>query len=519
MCWSQPRAEYGNYNWAEAENAWWAYTTATISETNLQFRDMALSSDGYAMYVIGNSKEQPPSVSPWPSSTCGNPADHSFLLVFDISGAIIKGEPLVGSDCEKADMAFDLQLAPAATGQSTDDDVVYVTGHSDSISSTIGEANVGLSDAFLAKFTIDRANGYAIQKDWVVQQGTTGIDVGYSVAVDSTGSDVYVAGFTYGTFVSSGTNAGGADSATADMFLLKIDNAGNLAWASLQASDSPNTPEHDVATRVAVDGTGVYVAGRTRGDTPLASTTTAVNQGGFDWTLSKVDASTGNILWRQHLGNSIYNSNRDEAITGLELTDSGVILTGTYNADASPMDEPPMYSTIVKTYTVRTFITKLDSSDGSPVWSRHIRKSTGSPWSDATTLDEFSSALIPFGTAGQYIMGGYANYYNATTSYEALDGVFAKTFNGSAPSASLSNPSSIAFETTPQFLPNSFQSRGYPIATYLTGIAVDSSSSSLYICGFAKYQEGTLLGPKSRAPFVIKLVQPPPSREQHRALI
>jgi hypothetical protein len=87
---------------------------------------------------------------------------------------------------------------------------VYVTG---SAEGTLGASAFGLSDIFLAKFD---SSGNPL---FIKQLGTTGNDIGYGVAVDSTGN-VYVTGSAEGTL---GASAFGLS----DMFLAKFDSSGN----------------------------------------------------------------------------------------------------------------------------------------------------------------------------------------------------------------------------------------------------------------------------------------------------
>jgi len=87
---------------------------------------------------------------------------------------------------------------------------VYVTGSTEGI---LGASAFGLSDIFLAKFD---SSGNLL---FIKQLGTTGFDIGYGVTVDSSGN-VYVTGSTEGIL---GSSAFGLS----DIFLAKFNSSGN----------------------------------------------------------------------------------------------------------------------------------------------------------------------------------------------------------------------------------------------------------------------------------------------------
>src|SRR5439155_1266491 len=88
------------------------------------------------------------------------------------------------------------------------------------------------------------------------------------------------------------TSAGGVDA-----FLRKYDAAGNTLWTR-----QFGTSADDLADAVAVDGTGVYMAGFTGGTLPGQT-----SAGGVDAFLRKYDSS-GNVLWTRQFGTSAYDS-------------------------------------------------------------------------------------------------------------------------------------------------------------------------------------------------------------------
>ena len=151
---------------------------------------------------------------------------------------------------------------------------VYVTGSTEGV---LGASAFGLSDIFLAKFD---SSGNQL---FIKQLGTTGFDIGYGVAVDSTGN-VYVTGSTEGTL---GASAFGLS----DIFLAKFDSSGNQLFIK-----QFGTTGFDIGYGVALDSSGnVYVTGSTEG------TLGASAFGLSDIFLAKFDSS-GNNIFIQQLG-------------------------------------------------------------------------------------------------------------------------------------------------------------------------------------------------------------------------
>lgn len=134
------------------------------------------------------------------------------------------------------------------TGQMVVDSAggVYVAGSTDG--SMDGNANLGGRDALLVKF--DSALNWLFTK----QFGTEKQDAAAAVAVDPGGS-VYVTGHTFGG-LDGNVNADPAG-VTSDLFLLKLDSAGNPLFTK-----QVGTVESDGGLGLAIDGTGsIFVAG------------------------------------------------------------------------------------------------------------------------------------------------------------------------------------------------------------------------------------------------------------------
>jgi hypothetical protein len=121
---------------------------------------------------------------------------------------------------------------------------------------------------------------------WARQFGSRGSDRAESVAVDAKGN-AYVVGWTDGALPGQ-TSSGGVDA-----WVRKYDSAGTVLWTRQFGTGS-----FAAALGVAVDGSGVYVAGVT--DNALPGQT---NGGGFldDAFVRKYD-STGAVVWTRQFG-------------------------------------------------------------------------------------------------------------------------------------------------------------------------------------------------------------------------
>jgi autotransporter-associated beta strand protein len=184
----------------------------------------------------------------------------------------------------------------AVAGVAVDASGVYVVG--DTRGTLPGQTSAGGQDAFVRRYDADG------NELWTRQFGTRGADVAFGVAVDASG--VYVAGFTEGTLPGQ-TSAGFIDA-----FVRKYAADGNELWTR-----QFGTGGVDRAVGVAVDASGVYVAGFTEGTLPGQA-----SAGGFDAFVRRYDAA-GNELWTRQFGSSGV-----DAAVGVAVDASGVYVVG-----------------------------------------------------------------------------------------------------------------------------------------------------------------------------------------------
>jgi len=159
-------------------------------------------------------------------------------------------------------------------------------------------ANAGSFDAFVRKYD---SNGTEL---WTRQFGTPGRDVGSGLMLDSSG--VYVSGGTEGTLPGL-ASAGGFDA-----FVRKYETSGAELWTR-----QFGTATSDQAVGVAVDTSGVYVAGLTDGTLPGQT-----SAGGSDAFVRKYETN-GAELWTRQFG----TATSDQAV-GVAVDTSGVYVAG-----------------------------------------------------------------------------------------------------------------------------------------------------------------------------------------------
>lgn len=183
----------------------------------------------------------------------------AFLAEFDLDGNMIWLDQY-GSPADDRGWEVDTD----ATG-------VFVTGRTEG--ALPGQVFLGSDDAFIAKFGFDGTNL------WIKQYGTQTFDRGTTLAHDSTG--VYNIGYTEGALPGF-TNQG-----SADVFVRKFDDNGNVIWTTQFGSTA-----FDSGWGIGIDSTGVYISGAAGGSLPYQSGTPATK--GFF--LGKMDTN-GNVLW------------------------------------------------------------------------------------------------------------------------------------------------------------------------------------------------------------------------------
>jgi hypothetical protein len=383
----------------------------------------------------------------------------------------------------------------------------FVTGMFYSLSVMFGGygvVNSGVSDAFLVKFN---PSGVAL---WAKQIGGGMTDNGLAVTADASGN-VFVAGeFNSGTISSfspgivnaggfdifygkySGTGnfifggrLGGANSERAnslvtdaagnfymsgfyessslnfgsisltsgslrDMFVAKFNNSGTVQWAKKAAGNPSSGPEN-----LAIDNTGLYLAGTFNLASISFGTNSISNSGGTDAFLVKYDVSNGNELWAKKFGGSGF-----EQGLGVAASPGNVYLTGLYSGSvtAGPIQ-----------------ITSAGNSDG------FLAKLCVLPSTPVASSPGASVCPSAVATLSVSVTGGNVSWYSASSGGSPLaSGANTFTTNTAATyyAEAVSNSGCVNPQRTP--VTSAFYPAINPVATLSGSVLTASPASAGY---------------------------------------
>ncbi len=178
-------------------------------------------------------------------------------------------------------------------------------------------------DIFISK--LDASGNFV----WAKRIGGASYDIGYSIAVDASGN-VYTAGFFQGTVdFDPGVNFHNLISAgMTDVFIYKLDAAGNFVWAK-QLGGSGSEWTHSLVIDASAN---VYLAGYFEGTVDFDGGTGTYNltsAGGFDIFVAKLNY-WGNFVWVGRMGGAGNDYGQSIAIDGA----GNVYTTGYFNQTA-----------------------------------------------------------------------------------------------------------------------------------------------------------------------------------------
>jgi len=212
-------------------------------------------------------------------------------------------------------------------------DNVYVTGYSaDTWGSPLNSHDGNDGDIVVVK--LNSAGVY----QWHTFYGSTDVDYGYGIAVDSAGN-VYVTGYSWANWGSPlNAHAGGSD-----IVIVKLSSAGTYQWHTFYGSSST-----DVGGDIAVDSSGnIYATGWSSATwgSPLNA-----HADGDDIVVVKLN-SAGTYQWHTFYGSSGYDIGRGIAV---DSSDNVCVTGQSYATWGSPLNAPAGGGDIV--------IVKLDSA-------------------------------------------------------------------------------------------------------------------------------------------------------------
>lgn len=257
-------------------------------------------------------------------------------------------------------------------------------------------------DIFVAR--LDPSTGSLV---WNTFLGGTGSDLGNSIAIDTTGSNLYATGSSTATWGSPVR----AYSSGTDAFAAKLDAAtGSLTWNTFLGSAAS-----DVGNSIAVDGSGnVFVTGV--GTATWGTPVRAYTASGNDAFAAKLNSS-GTLLWNTFLGTSGTDGGNGIAVDG----SGGVFVAG--RSSAAWSCSPTACTVRAYSSSFDGFIAKLNASTGALTWNSFLGAS-GSDDAKAIVLDGSGNIYIT-GYSGS-TWGSPVRAYT-TSSFDA----FVAKFNSS----------------------------------------------------------------------------------------
>ncbi len=239
--------------------------------------------------------------------------------------------------------------------------------------------SAGGMDVFLSK--LDASGNFVLAKSI----GGPGNDGGESLTIDQsdncimTGEFVGTADFDPGAAVFNLTSSG-----SADIFVCKLNAAGNFIWAKNMGGSSSWANAYSVVTDLSgnIYSTGAFSGTIDFDPGPGTNTLTSIgaNRNIF---INKLDAS-GSLVWVKSIGSNGINWNIGRSIA---VDASGnVYTTGFFDGTADFDPGPGLYNITTTGGLQNTFICKLNTS-GNFVWAKNFGSGTGGNEGTALTLD------------------------------------------------------------------------------------------------------------------------------------
>ncbi|MEZ4771866.1 MAG: T9SS type A sorting domain-containing protein [Bacteroidia bacterium] len=309
------------------------------------------------------------------STLTSHGSEDVFLLKLDDSGNFLWANAMGGN---KSDIGLSVATDPSGD--------VFITGYFDGTGDFDPGAGVynltsaGFIDIFVQKTD---ASGNLL---WAVSIGGTGFEEGHAMATDGLGN-VFVTGYFEKT-VDFDPGAGGFPLTTnggADVYILKLDPAGSLLWATSFGSGSD-----DGGLSIATDLHGnVYTTGFFAGIAdfdPGAGTVNLTTKGSIDIFVQKSDPS-GNFLWANSTGST--SSDSGEGVT--TDAEGNMYLVG-YFRQTVDFDPGPDTASFTAVGSLDIFVQKLDSA-GNLLWVKTLGGTSGEV-AEAVAVDMMGNVYV-----------------------------------------------------------------------------------------------------------------------------
>ena len=385
----------------------WAKAIGGLSNDNGNSIAVDDSGNVYVTGLFTGTVDFDPSGSSTFNITSNNFSNDIFVLKLNSSGNFVWAKAMGGPSND-----YGFSIALDASGNVYTTGVFSGTADFDPGANSFNITTAGFNNIFISK--LDNAGNFVWAKGML---GST-YCWGQSVNVDASGN-VLVTGrfdgtvdFDPGAGTFNLTAAGGYD-----IFIAKLDNAGNFLWAKGIGGTS-----QDVGYSIAADALGnVYTCGEFFGTAdfdPGAGTFNMTSAGSLDAFVVKL-SNSGNFVWARALGGSI-----GDAAYSLALDGAGnVYVTGYYSGTAD-FDPGPNQFNLTAAGGNDIFVCKLDNA-GNFGWVK-----------DAGGAEHDVANSIALSGAGSAHLTGYfysssftitSQLFNADTSVATNDIFIAKT--------------------------------------------------------------------------------------------
>lgn len=274
---------------------------------------------------------------------------------------------------------------------------------------------------------------------WAKSLGGTGSEYGKSIALDNLGN-VYTTGFFEGTadFDPSASVFNLVSGAFSDIFISKLDGAGNFVWAK----GLNGITDYDEGFGITIDAlNNVLLTGKFGGTvdfdpSPSTYTLASTNYGNHDIFIAKY-TSAGALTWAKRIGGTSPLYDEGEGI----VTDASnnVYCTGHF---VGTVDFDPNASVfnLVSNGSQDAFILKLDAS-GNFVWAKKIG-GTANDWGNSIAIDATGNVYTTGFFSNTVDFNPGASIFNLVSngSFDAFiseldangDFIMAKSFGGSS---------------------------------------------------------------------------------------
>src|SRR3989344_2124164 len=245
---------------------------------------------------------------------------------------------------------------------------------------------------------------------WAKAMGGSSLDGSNAMAIDAS-ANIYTTGYFQGTSdFDPGEGTANLTSAGAnDIFVCKLDSAGNLIWAKQLGGTGV-----DVGSAIDIDASGnVYISGgfeATVDFDPGSGIYNLTAVGGSDIFVTKLDSS-GNFVWAVRMGGS---NVEDCASVAVDAT--GYIYTTGYFQGTGDFDPGVGVNNLTSSGGADIFISKLDSS-GNFVWVKQLVGAFGDyDYGKSLAVDNLGNIYFTGNFTGTTDFDPGAGVYQLTTT-------------------------------------------------------------------------------------------------------